>query len=103
VRWLISERSDLRHRQVVLESSYIMRILNLQNSTRSVTMLKVSDKFRAAKDEWHRNPDHHGNEDIPPAASEVLPRSGQGRHRPDRGADTHRPLEVGGVPVPAPL
>jgi hypothetical protein len=28
--------------------------------------LRVSKKFRAAKEEWCKNPDHHGSEEIPP-------------------------------------
>jgi hypothetical protein len=28
--------------------------------------LRVSEKFRTANDEWHKNPDHHGSEEIPP-------------------------------------
>jgi hypothetical protein len=27
--------------------------------------LRVSEKFRVAKDEWHKDPDHHGSEEIP--------------------------------------
>jgi ribonuclease HI len=28
--------------------------------------LRISDKFREAKMEWHRNPKHHGKDEIPP-------------------------------------
>jgi hypothetical protein len=28
--------------------------------------LRISKKFWTAKDEWHKNLDHHGNEEIPP-------------------------------------
>jgi hypothetical protein len=28
--------------------------------------LRISEKFRAAKDEWHKDPGHHGSEEIPP-------------------------------------
>jgi hypothetical protein len=28
--------------------------------------LRVSEKFRAAKDKWDTDPDHHGTEEIPP-------------------------------------
>ena len=31
--------------------------------------LRISEKFRKAKDEWHSNPKHHGTEEIPPPAS----------------------------------
>jgi hypothetical protein len=26
--------------------------------------LRVSEEFRVAKDEWHKDPDHHGSEEI---------------------------------------
>jgi hypothetical protein len=28
--------------------------------------LRISEKYWAAKDEWHKNPNHHGSEEIPP-------------------------------------
>jgi hypothetical protein len=28
--------------------------------------LRISERFRKAKDAWHTDPAHHGNEEIPP-------------------------------------
>jgi hypothetical protein len=38
---------------------------------------QISEKFRAANDEWHNNPDHHGSEEIPlsPAKKSCMDRA----------------------------
>jgi hypothetical protein len=54
--------------------------------------LQISEKFRATKEDWHKDPDHHGSEEIPPPPAK---RWGQEQHCPLRCADTYRALAIG--------
>jgi len=54
--------------------------------------LWISEKFRASKEAWHRDPSRHGS------AQEVLPRQSEECAGPHSSADLHRPLKVGGIP-----
>jgi ribonuclease HI len=61
--------------------------------------LRISEKFRNAKDKWHETPAHHGTEEITaPATEEVLPRQHAQCTRPHRCPDPHGPLEICHIP-----
>jgi hypothetical protein len=56
--------------------------------------LRVSEKFRKAKEGWHKDPLHHGTEEIPPPAEEVMYGPGGKRHSADGRTDQNRPLAL---------
>jgi ribonuclease HI len=37
--------------------------------------LRISERFRKAKETWHKTPSHHGTEEIPPSSEKVLART----------------------------
>jgi hypothetical protein len=51
-----NERADMLRRAAAWSKFISLAHLKLQ----------ISEKFRAAKDKWHADPDHHGSEEIPP-------------------------------------
>jgi hypothetical protein len=53
--------------------------------------LRISEKFRRAKEKWHQTPGHHGTEEIPPPPPKKSCLDGTGPHS---YTDPDRPLEV---------
>jgi hypothetical protein len=60
--------------------------------------LRISEKFRSAKEKWHKAPGHHGSGEIPPLSQEILPRRHEERTGPHNCADPDQPLEVRSIP-----
>jgi hypothetical protein len=63
--------------------------------------LWISEKFRNKKEEWHKSPEHHGTEEIPPTpppAEQILFGWNAECPRPHRGPNPHRTLEIRCLP-----
>ena len=71
--------------------------------------LRISERFGKAKETWHADPQHHGAmerwkrriclyKDPPTAPQEIHAGQSKERRGPDSGSDTHRTLEIIGVP-----
>ena len=57
--------------------------------------LRVSERFREAKEAWHKDPQHHGvNEILPPPPKNVLPGSHLKLVGPHSGTNPHWTLAV---------
>jgi hypothetical protein len=60
--------------------------------------LRISERFREAKDAWHANPAHHGKEEIPPPPPKKSmldrARNSIARVAPNQNG----PLALGGIP-----
>jgi hypothetical protein len=61
--------------------------------------LRISEKFRSAREGWHRDPAHHGAEEIPHHSSqEVMPGPRKEHAGQDSSPDPYRALAIGRVP-----
>jgi hypothetical protein len=58
--------------------------------------LRISERFREAKDTWHANPAHHGTEEIPPP-QEVHAGPSEELHCTHSGPDQDWPLAFGRI------
>jgi ribonuclease HI len=89
-----NEKADVLAGQAAGNTGYSkpMKIAHLK--------LRISETFKTNKEEWHKSPDRHGTEEIPPPppSEEVLSRRDAECSRPHCDSNPHRTLEIRRVP-----